>query len=103
MILLTITLLLILVIAYTNSYRILKYSKYRCCSTSLKDANSPTVDLSSRYLLDYLQEAKPFTEYNVMDGFSGIDNKVLTFPKNKYPVKGMGYEFARNGFKNFHS
>ena len=100
MILLTITLLLILVIAYTNSYRILKYSKYRCCSTSLKDANSPTVDLSDEDLLEYLQEAKPSKKFNVMDDFraaefSGIDNKVLTFPKNSYPLEGMGYELIK--------
>ena len=25
--------------------------------------------------------------------FSGTDNKILTFPENSYPVKGMDYEF----------
>jgi len=95
------TLLVTLLIAYTNSYRVLKYSKYRCCSTSLKDANSPTVDLSNIDLLDYLQETKPSRTYNVMNDFraaefSGIDNKVLTFPKNSYPLEGMGYELIKN-------
>jgi hypothetical protein len=66
----------------------------------LKNANSsslPTVDLSSKDLLKYLKKSEASEDYNVMDDFraaefSGIDNKVLTFPKNSYPV---GYEFAQ--------
>ena len=99
--LLSASLILILLITNTTSYRILKYSKYRY-STSLKNTNSsslPTVDLSSKYLLDHLQEAKPFTDYNVMDNFrdakfSGIDNKILTFPMDSYPVGDMKYDFS---------
>jgi len=39
-----------------------------------------------------------FEDYNVMENFrdakfSGTDNKILTFPENSYPVKGMDYEF----------
>jgi len=99
--LLSASLILILLITNTTSYRILQYSKYRY-STSLKNTNSsslPTVDLSSKYLLDHLQEAKPFTDYNVMDNFrdakfSGIDNKILTFPMHSYPVGDMKYDFS---------
>jgi len=103
MIFLSISLLLLtLLITYTSSYRVLKYSKYRC-STSLNNANSsslPTVDLSSKDLLKYLKKSESSEDYNVMDDFrdakfSGIDNKTLTFPKSSYPVESMGYEFAQ--------
>ena len=44
--------------------------------------------------MDYFQEAKPSKTYNVMDNFrdakfSGIDNKILTFPMDSYPVRDM--------------
>ena len=69
--LLSASLILILLVTNTTSYRILKYSKYRY-STSLKNTNSSslsTVDLSNEDLLDYLQEAKPSKMYKVMDNF----------------------------------
>ena len=100
--LLILILLLALTISCNNAYRILNYSKYRY-STSLKNTNSsfhsPAVELSNIDLLDYLQEAKPSRTFNVMENFrdakfSGVNNEILTFPLNSYPVEGMGYKFA---------
>ena len=95
--LLSASLILILLLINTKSYRILKYSKYRYSTSLLKNTNSsslPNVDLSNEDLLDYFQEAKPSKTYNVMDNFrdakfSGIDNKILTFPMDSYPVRDM--------------
>ena len=93
---------LALMISCNNAYRILKYSKYRY-STSLKNTNSSfhsqAVELSNIDLLDYLQETKPSRTYNVMENFraakfSGVNNEILTFPMDSYPVEGMGYKFA---------
>ena len=95
-------LLLALTISCNNAYRILNYSKYRY-STSLKNTNSsfhsPAAELSNVDLLDYLQEAKPSRTFNVMENFrdakfSGVNNEILTFPMDSYPVEGMGYKFA---------
>ena len=93
---------LALMISCNNAYRILKYSKYRY-STSLKNTNSsfhsPAVEFTSKGFLNYLKNAETFLDYNVMENFraakfSGVNNEILTFPMDSYPVEGMGYKFA---------
>ena len=100
--LLLLLLLQLLMIAYNNAYRVPPlHSKYRC-STSLKNTDSsysPAVEFTCKRFLDYLKDAKPSPDYSVMENFraakfSGVNNEILAFPINSYPVKGMLYTFA---------